>query len=218
MCLIWKEGVKIMFSKFLNLKPEKQERILNAAINEFSKKGFKNASTDEIVKAAGISKGALFHYFNNKKDLLIYLYDYVLNIVMEDFFGKIDVGEKDILKRLRQVLLIEFTLIKKYPSMFDFVKTINFENIEEVKVVLENSNKGYIMNTYDKVLENIDTNMFKEDLDTKRAINIIFWTFEGFSNQLKEKIKTLPLIELNFDEILSEVDIYIEVLKKSFYK
>ena len=207
-----------MFSKFLNLKPEKQERILNAAIDEFSKKGFKNASTDEIVKAVGISKGALFHYFNNKKDLFIYLYDYVLDIVMKDFFGKIDVNEKDILKRLRQVLLIEFTLIKKYPSMFDFIKTINFENTEEVKAVLENSNKGYIMNSYDKVLENIDTSMFKEDLDIKRAMNIIFWTFEGFSNQLKEKIKALPLIELNFDEILLELDIYIEVLKKSFYK
>mgnify|MGYP000914953748 CR=1 FL=1 len=69
-----------MFSKFQSLKPEKQERILNAAIKEFAKKGYKNAVTDEIVKEANISKGALFHYFNNKRDLYLFLYDYSLEI------------------------------------------------------------------------------------------------------------------------------------------
>ena len=44
----------IIFSKFLKLKPEKQERILNAAIKEFSQKGYENASTNEIVKEANI--------------------------------------------------------------------------------------------------------------------------------------------------------------------
>ena len=52
-----------MFSKFLNLKPEKQEKILEVAIREFADKGFEKSSTNEIVKGAGISKGILFHYF-----------------------------------------------------------------------------------------------------------------------------------------------------------
>ena len=54
-----------MFSKFLNLD-EKQDRILNAAIKEFAQKGYDSASTNEIVKEAGISKGLLFHYFKIK--------------------------------------------------------------------------------------------------------------------------------------------------------
>jgi AcrR family transcriptional regulator len=49
-----------MFSKFLSLDREKQDRILNAAIKEFALKGYKNASTNEIVREAEISKGLLF--------------------------------------------------------------------------------------------------------------------------------------------------------------
>ena len=50
-----------MFSKFLNLELEKQDRIINAAIKEFAQKGYDKASTNEIVKEAGISKGLLYN-------------------------------------------------------------------------------------------------------------------------------------------------------------
>jgi len=49
-----------MFSKFLNIQQEKQEHILDAAMKEFAQKGFENASTNEIVKEAGISKGLFY--------------------------------------------------------------------------------------------------------------------------------------------------------------
>jgi len=70
-----------MISNFLKLEPKKREQILNAAINEFAQKDYKNASTNEIVKKAGISKGLIFHYFKNKKQLYIFLYDYLIEII-----------------------------------------------------------------------------------------------------------------------------------------
>ncbi len=69
-----------MFDKFLTLDQEKQERILNAASKEFAQKGFVNASTNEMVKEAGISKGLLFHYFKNKKQLYLFLGTLKLNV------------------------------------------------------------------------------------------------------------------------------------------
>ncbi len=39
---------------------------MNAAISIFATQGYAHASTDEIVKRAGISKGLLFHYFISK--------------------------------------------------------------------------------------------------------------------------------------------------------
>lgn len=207
-----------MFSKFQNLKLEKQERILNAAIKEFAKKGYKNAITDEIVKEANISKGALFHYFNNKRDLYLFLYDYSLEIVMDEFFGKIDLEEKDILKRLRQVLIIEFMLINKHPDMLDFIKSANFESSDEVRNDLKYKNEVYLTNGYSKVLSNFDSSKFKEGTDIKRAVNVIIWTMEGFAAKKKEEIRESPTTDLNFDEILSEMDIYFELLKDCFYK
>ena len=46
-----------------NLKKEKQDRMINAALKVFAMNGYQKASTDDIVKEAGISKGLLFHYF-----------------------------------------------------------------------------------------------------------------------------------------------------------
>ncbi len=52
---------------FEKLPLEKRTAILQAGIAEFSRKSFSDASTDEITRQAGISKGLLFHYFGSKK-------------------------------------------------------------------------------------------------------------------------------------------------------
>ncbi len=203
-------------NKFLNLKPEKQERILNAALKEFAKKGYKSAMTDEIAKEANISKGALFQYFTNKKALFLFLYDHTLDIVMKEYFQKVDINEKDIFNRLKQILSIEFILLKKYPDLFDFIEVVNHEESIEVINDLRMRNDEYAISSYGKLMEDIDTSLFKADVNINRAINVIIWTMEGFGKKQKEQMK--HLVELDFDAILSETDIYCELLRKLFYK
>ncbi|MDI3327867.1 MAG: TetR/AcrR family transcriptional regulator [Alicyclobacillaceae bacterium] len=49
---------------------EKHWRILEAAVEVFSEKGFGASRTKEIAAAAGVSEGTIFNYFKTKKDLL----------------------------------------------------------------------------------------------------------------------------------------------------
>lgn len=58
---------------YLNLKEEKQERIMLAALDEFSISSFSDASITSIVKKAGISRGSFYQYFGNKENLYRYL-------------------------------------------------------------------------------------------------------------------------------------------------
>lgn len=124
-----------MVSKFLNLDSEKQNRILNAAINEFAEKGYENASTNEIVKDAGISKGLLFHYFKNKKQLFLFLYDYCIDVSMTEFYKKIDLNERDFFVRLRQIHLIKAELLNKYPKMLKFIEVANMEKSSDIEMI-----------------------------------------------------------------------------------
>ena len=66
---------------FLQLDTEKQQRVLEAAIDEFAERGYEKASMNTVVKKAGISKGALFKYFGNKSGLFAFVYRIALNHV-----------------------------------------------------------------------------------------------------------------------------------------
>ena len=68
------------------------------------------------------------------------------------------------------------------------------------------------------MLSNFDSTKFKEGTDIKRAVNVIIWTMEGFAAKKKEEIRESPITDLDFDEILLELDIYFKLLKDCFYK
>ena len=64
-----------MNERFYSLPQDKQQRIINAAYKEFALNSYKKAPMSEIANEAEISKALLFHYFRNKKDLYLYLWD-----------------------------------------------------------------------------------------------------------------------------------------------
>ena len=61
-----------MRQTFLNLPTGKQNRIICAAIDEFSRFPYPKTSVNRIVEGAGIPKGSFYQYFENKDDLYIY--------------------------------------------------------------------------------------------------------------------------------------------------
>ena len=55
-----------MNDKFFLLPEEKQQAIINAGFQVFSRNSYRKSPMSEIADAAGISKSLLFHYFHNK--------------------------------------------------------------------------------------------------------------------------------------------------------
>ncbi|WP_021593673.1 TetR/AcrR family transcriptional regulator [Actinomadura welshii] len=58
------------------------DRLLAVATRMFAEKGFENTSVQEIVNAAGVTKGAMYHYFGSKDDLLYEIYHRLLGLQM----------------------------------------------------------------------------------------------------------------------------------------
>jgi AcrR family transcriptional regulator len=207
-----------MFSKFLSIDTEKQTKILNAAIKQFAQKGYKNASTNEIVKEAEISKGLLFHYFKNKKELYLFVYDYCIEVLINDFYNKINLSESDIIVRLRQFALVKLKMLERYPDIIRFVEVAYMEDSVDVKNEVEERKNRLINNNLGKAFEGIDVSKFKEGMDVEKAINIIVWTFEGISDTEIKKAKLTSSGEIDYKKIFDEADVYIDMFKKWFYK
>ncbi len=61
-------------STFFNLPEKKRQKILAAAVQEFTIRNLAEANISHIVKAAGISRGSFYQYFNSKEDLYVHIF------------------------------------------------------------------------------------------------------------------------------------------------
>jgi AcrR family transcriptional regulator len=60
-----------------------RQRLLHEATRLFAERGFEGTSVQQIVAAAGVTKGAMYHYFDSKDDLLFEIYARMLRMQME---------------------------------------------------------------------------------------------------------------------------------------
>jgi AcrR family transcriptional regulator len=58
---------------------EQRRRILAAAVEVFSRRGYRAASMNDIATRVELSKPALYHYVRTKQDLLVRVYEEVLD-------------------------------------------------------------------------------------------------------------------------------------------
>ena len=206
-----------MFTKFMNLDPDKRDRILIAAMKEFAEKGYEKASTNEIVNGAQISKGLLFHYFKNKKQLYMFLYDYALEFMITEFYKRIDMQERDLFKIIKNAGRVKLEIMKKNPHVFPFLQVTYLETSPEVKDELNMKGMQALQTNMQKTFENADVSKLKPGLDLQTVTNIITWTSEGLANNELRKYR-LQGRDIDYDELFAASDHYMNVLKDCFYK
>ena len=71
--------------RFAKLPQQQQQAILRSALDEFAAHGFRDASLNRVIEAAGISKGSMYYYFEGKADL----YTYVARTESAELFAEI---------------------------------------------------------------------------------------------------------------------------------
>jgi AcrR family transcriptional regulator len=80
-------------------KDTKRHRIVEAAVQVFSQKGYHRTKVQDITNALGISTGTFYIYFGNKRDLFVEVVDHVFRTILGEA-AKAIVDEEDIRKRM----------------------------------------------------------------------------------------------------------------------
>lgn len=200
---------------FKNIDDEKRDRIINSALEEFSKNGFEKASTNVIVKNAGISKGSLFHYFENKQELYEKLEEFMMVTATDAVKNNVDWTESDFFERVKQIVMAKGAVTFKYPYIYDFAYMImEAKSIDEVRAQANKVSPDLEKKVY---TYNVDFSKFKDGLDMEKVMNVIQWTFEKFGEELLKRVKQSNE-PINFKKINAEADEYISLLKGMFYK
>ena len=206
-----------MSLKILELKPQRRDSILNAALKEFVLRGFDNASTNVIAKDAGISKPLMFHYVNNKQDLFLFVYDYFSELLEKEYFLKMDFSEKDIFQRLRRSYLLQLDLIKQYPWIFEFHKLSVATNSDEVNKALEEKANKKQLSCSEQIFDVIDISKFRSNLDIEKCKQFILWVNIGFTTQILDNIRDSQTSDFDYQHIIETLDEHFDELRKVFY-
>lgn len=202
-----------MNEKFYELPEEKRLRIINAAMEVFSQNEYKRASTDLIAAKAGVSKGLLFYYFHNKKELYLYLYDYVAEVMKEQV---VDEGFKeltDFFELLSYCSRKKVSVLKKNPYITDFAVKAFYSEKEDVSEELKQYNVSQTKTLYDMYFSNIDTYKFKEDADPYKVMKMLIWMADGYLHSLQMEGRTLDI-----DMLMEEFNDWMQMMRKLVYK
>ena len=102
---------------FYNLPADKRDLICQVAIAEFAEYEYELASINRIVTKSGISKGSFYQYFENKKELYLYL----LQLIAEEKVNYIspimgNPNEHDIFTLLREMYISGIKFAGDHPD------------------------------------------------------------------------------------------------------
>ncbi len=207
-----------MQGNFSALSAEKQSRILHAAMAEFSARGFQKASTNEMVKKAGISKGSLFHYFTSKRALYEYLYRYNLQLFMEEFLPRLGTLPTDVLERWSSFARLKMELVAHHPLMLEFMLGAAREEDSGVQAFLAGQKTDFTAEFMSLLNKGLDVSRFRAGLDVPKALEIIWWTLDGFGQKMQQSASAEELQDPVYRQnCLLEMERYLAVLKQSFY-
>ena len=200
-----------MNEKFFDLKKEKQDRMINAALKAFAVNGYKRASTDDIVKDAGISKGVLFHYFDTKLGLYEFVYDYSVRYILMEISASVSQNETDFFALYEQKEMCKIQALKNYPYMQQMInRSMQEDDAEAVSVIWERR-EDYSLKI-SELMKQADLSKFLESVDSYKLRKIIDFTVEGL---MTERFREQAF---DVEKLMEEVMDYLNMLKSITYK
>lgn len=200
-----------MNDKFFNLKREKQDRFINGALKVFAENGYRKASTDDIVRVAGISKGLLFHYFGSKQGLYEFVYNYSVKYIMMEYERAVPLFDTEFFELQKQIEVAKKNVMQSYPYMNVFVNNAFREDSVEALEAVADSMDRY-STELSQVYAKADIRQFKDGVDPSAVLKMCLFVADGILNEQFKNGSIVP------EEYMKEMEMYLELLRANFYK
>ncbi len=175
-----------MSDTFERLPELKKQRILDACIREFASYGYTAASTNRIIIEAGISKGTLFNYFGNKKQLYYYIVDYAIQEFKDQYNKASSAYSDDLFERLKQRGFTKLKVAIDSPLIYEIIYKTFVSLSGEMKQEVMEKYQGLQGEAGQNMLAGLNLDLFRDDVDVKKVVEIVQIFLEGFFNLSSE--------------------------------
>jgi len=177
----------------------------------FNKKGYAGTSLNDLTKATGLTKGALYGNFKNKDEIAMSVYDHNIELVKGIFFGKKE-DPKNSLERLVSItdsVKINFSLLAAHGGCPILNTSIEADdNHPRLKKRVSKTIESWKKDFETMIAEGITQGVIKKQIDPGKYSVVFLSLIEGslmlskisgdlsFLNQAMDRMRTIILTEL----------------------
>jgi AcrR family transcriptional regulator len=181
-------------------------RLLEAATRLFAEKGFESTSVQEVVEAAGVTKGAMYHYFGSKDDLLYEIYHRVLSVQTERL-EKLFAGDGTYAERVHAAAVdVVLTSIANLDDTVIFFRSMHMLGAEK-QALVRAERRRYHERFRDMIDEGQRAGEFRADVPAELVVDYYFGAVHhlGFWYRRKGRLSARKVAEHYGDMLISSL-------------
>jgi TetR/AcrR family fatty acid metabolism transcriptional regulator len=159
---------------------DKRQRILDAAVRVFAKKGFYATRVSEVAKAAGVADGTIYLYFKSKDELLVSLFEdrveRLLAYMQTELPATATASEK-----LRRIIELQLGLLEGERDLAEVITVILRQSTKLMKEYAAPKFTAYLDAIARVVADGQTTGELRSDVSPHLAARAIFGALDGIT-------------------------------------
>lgn len=158
-------------------------RLMDSAIAHFGERGFGATSVQEIVDGAHLTKGAFYHHFSSKEEVLLLIHDEYMDYELQviERIEALNLAPEDALVALLTEVAVSVDEFRPHMKIFfeerRFLSTAAFARVKEKRDAFEKA-------VVDLLERGIRTGAFRPVPDVRLAafgvIGMVSWTYHWY--------------------------------------
>lgn len=201
-----------MNERFFLLNQSKQEQIINSGYKAFGHNTYKKASMLIIAQEAGISKSLLFHYFRNKQELYLFLYQKASAMLNDAWPSNKEIESLDLFKKIEIYMNNKLELFRRNPLLLDFINKVYFEEEESIQTELRTLKEKDIQRACNQLIWK-SCDIDNKSVNEKNLIcDVILNMAEGFTHAKRKYFCSKP------EQVRAEFTVLLTYVKNLYYK
>lgn len=202
---------------FNRLDDDKKERVMRSAIEEFQAHGFEKAKVEVIAQNAGVAKGSIYQYFDDKKELFLYSVTWALEYFMKVIDRQTPLQDMDVYEYFLSGSRERFELLKREPLLVEF--SMDVVSGKYASLAKEaNSELNRIGEEYELrlIANGKKRGTIRDDLDDKILLLFFQGVTEKFTREIMARAKEFKYepTEEDFGEMESLIENMVSLLKQ----
>ena len=155
----------------------KYKQIIEAAVKVIAENGFYASQVSKIAKRAGVADGTIYLYFKNKEAILVSLFEEKMGQFVEQTVNCINT-KNNASEKLKMLIEMHFRQLSEDHHMAIVTQLELRQSNKELRLKINNVLKPYLAVIDHLILEGIEENIFRHDLNLPLVRQMIFGTMD----------------------------------------